>query len=263
MGDAGTSKTLVLLEDDSLQMQVLSLQLRAEGLAPLCCGTGDEALQQIAAAAPGELTLLMDVQVAHVQPVEFCRQVRALFPAARIVGCSASRPAERVLAAFDDFCLKPVAGRALADAAFPKDAKAGGPVAELNVDTFENLARSMSPAMLRSLFAAYFKDAEQRLSGMDAAYATADVAAVKRYAHTLKGSSGMLGVQAVAQAAFALETLDAPAQAPLLLAALRRRLAHARDAIHAKLDTLSAEVAMVPSTTDSPTALLQESKDTP
>lgn len=264
MDEASTSQTLVLLEDDPLQLQVLTLQLLAQALKARGCATPQQALQQVAAAPPGAVTLLMDVHIPNMQPLEFCRQVRALRPGVRLVGCSASQPPPEVLAAFDQFVLKPADGPALSAAAFPGHANIGEARAYINIGTFENLARSMSPAMLRSLYAAYFKDAEHRLLAMESACSEKDAGAMQRSAHTLKGASGMLGVQAVAQAAFALETLDTIAfsQAPELLSHLHQRLDRARNAIQAKLDTLTAPIVMVPTTTVSSTASLSESTNT-
>jgi HPt (histidine-containing phosphotransfer) domain-containing protein/ActR/RegA family two-component response regulator len=258
----------VVLEDDAVQLQVMSLQLQAQGLEPHGCATPEGALRQIAAMPPGPLTVLMDLRMPQMQPLEFCRQARTLAPRVRIVGCSASQPEAEIVAALDQFLLKPVDGAALARAILSREeqkeatgkkpsASVAAPPVDLHGETFDNLARSMSPVMLRSLYAAYFTDAEQRLRAMRSAQAGGDAEAMQRSAHTLKGASGMLGVQAVAQAAFAVETLAAKslAEAPLLLDELQQRLERAHNATQEKLDTLGANLAMV-----SPTAEATESR---
>jgi CheY-like chemotaxis protein len=259
----------VVLEDDAVQLQVMSLQLQAQGLEPHGCTSPEEALRQIAAMPPGPLTVLMDLRMPQMQPREFCRQARAVAPQVRIVGCSASQPEADIVAALDQFLLKPVDGATMARAIVSREerkeatgkkpsASVTAPAVDLHGETFDTLARSMSPAMLRALYAAYFTDAEQRMLTMRVAQAGGDAEAMKRSAHTLKGASGMLGVQAVAQAAFAVETLAASvlAEAPLLLDELQQRLDRAHNATREKLDTLSASanIAMV-----SPTAEATES----
>ena len=267
MDGAGTSRTVVVLEDDPVQSQVMALQLEAQGWAARCCGTAQEAMREIGELAGGPVTLLMDLNVPGMTPVEFCREARALASAVWIVGCSASQPGAEVRAALDHFLMKPLDRFELLDAVSSNESGPSPALAEpkapehrraLHAETFDNLARAMTPEMLRSLYSAFFIDAEQRLGAMQAAQTQGNADAMKFSAHTLKGASGMLGAQAVAQTALAIEQLgaNAVAEAPPLLHELRHRLDQAQRTVREKLDTVSGNIAVV-----SPTAEAQERKN--
>ncbi|MPY89697.1 MAG: response regulator [Luteitalea sp.] len=74
----------VLIVEDNLQMQALLTTLVGRLSAETTtCGDGDEALAAYATYHPD--WVLMDLQMARIGGLEATRQIRAAFPAARIV----------------------------------------------------------------------------------------------------------------------------------------------------------------------------------
>ncbi|MFN3641591.1 MAG: phosphate regulon transcriptional regulator PhoB [Gemmobacter sp.] len=67
--------TVLLVEDESAQREVLTYNLEAEGFAVVVAETGDEALLLVQEEAPD--LILLDWMLPNVSGIEVCRQVKA------------------------------------------------------------------------------------------------------------------------------------------------------------------------------------------
>ena len=249
-----------MLDDDPLQLQVLDLLLRAEGIVAECFDQPQSALLR-AAGCTGPLSVLMDLNLPSHDPAAFCDQLRAASPAARLVGVSASVPTLSLAGLFDALLLKPVEGRPLAEAVCLLH-ESPNPVA-LSDSTFASLAQHMTTAQLDSLYTTYFADTSSRFAALEAAIAQGDHDAYQHAAHALKGSSSMLGLQSVAACMTRMEALvnDAlltpgSSQAMALLASARHRNEEARLLLASRLRQLAAAPIALPATSTYSTAPL-------
>ena len=98
----------------------------------------------------------------------------------------------------------------------------------------EELREEGEPDLIVELIDLYLTDAPQWVEAMRTAAAETDAAQLKRAAHTLKGSSGSVGIRQVAEACALLEQVDltdAGARAERLLQQLDREFAAAREAL--------------------------------
>jgi len=86
------------------------------------------------------------------------------------------------------------------------------------------------PALYRKLLRSYCASNIATAQKLDAAQAAGDRNQLNRLAHTLKGTSGTLGMPAVYAAALALERAD-PAASPEQLAALLSQLKSAEETV--------------------------------
>ncbi|KNG95619.1 phosphate regulon transcriptional regulator PhoB [Pseudaestuariivita atlantica] len=106
-----TQPTVLVVEDEAAQRDVLSYNLEAEGFRVLRAETGDEALLMVAENAPD--IIVLDWMLPGVSGIEVCRQVKAR-PATRntpIIMLSArSEEVDRVRGletGADDYVVKP------------------------------------------------------------------------------------------------------------------------------------------------------------
>jgi len=90
-------------------------------------------------------------------------------------------------------------------------------------------------ALYRKLLGSYCASNEATAQKLDAALAAGDRNQLNRLAHTLKGTSGTLGMPAVYAAALALERAD-PAASPAQLAALLDQLKLAQEIVRVSIE---------------------------
>jgi HPt (histidine-containing phosphotransfer) domain-containing protein len=101
----------------------------------------------------------------------------------------------------------------------------------------EEVREEGEPDLIVELIDLYLGDAPQWVEAMRSAAATMDVTLLRRAAHTLKGSSGSVGIRQVAEICKALEQLDCSDEAPnvgMLVQSLEREFARACDALKAE-----------------------------
>ena len=95
------------------------------------------------------------------------------------------------------------------------------------------------PDLIVELIDLYLEDTPQRVEAIRAAVAQADAASIKRAAHTLKGSSGSVGVCQVAEICKLFEQTDfdsLPARGETLMQLLDREFERARAALLTERD---------------------------
>jgi HPt (histidine-containing phosphotransfer) domain-containing protein len=120
-------------------------------------------------------------------------------------------------------------------------ADTGGDAIEATDETvlaaLEEVQSEGEPDLIVELIDLYLNDAPQRVEAIRAAAAKLDGALLKHAAHTLKGSSGSIGVLQVAKICKILERPDcvsSAAKVEVLLQLLEREFAGAREALLAE-----------------------------
>jgi signal transduction histidine kinase/DNA-binding response OmpR family regulator/HPt (histidine-containing phosphotransfer) domain-containing protein len=222
---------VLVAEDDPLNQKVVLQMLAREGYRADAARNGREVLEAL-----GRKTydvVLLDVQMPELDGLETARRIRSHWnPGPRLIALTANaRPGDRedcLAAGMHDYLSKPVSRSALAAAlkrAWPVaslspsgppatgevPASQGVSVQELPVLAGEPLAQlremqdGSNPGFVAGLVQQFLAEAEHRLASMEAALRASDYAAFARYAHTLKGSSGMLGGRRLAATCAALE----------------------------------------------------------
>jgi CheY-like chemotaxis protein len=205
---------VLLIDDDPIHLEIVSVLLRAEHVEAVTALSGQEALSILEKVPAGIAVLVfMDIHMPGLSGPDLLLRLRQLRPSVRILGMSASTPNEGALALLDGFMLKPLGPAALrkvlrggqarqpATSAVP----ATGVQPVLVETTYKRFVHMLPQAALQSLYNAYFFDASQRLTALKAAAKSRDRDAFRMAAHALKGSSAMLGFALIAQKASALE----------------------------------------------------------
>jgi len=235
---------ILLAEDNPVNQRVAATLLQQDGHAVVVANDGFEAV----ALAQGEVfdVVLMDMQMPGMDGLEATRRIRALggrWSALPIIAMTANAQPEDVekclAAGMNEHVGKPfdparlyraierhVAGAAAmasgAESLAPSDT--GGDVDWQRVTHLERrMGRAEFAAMLVQFISDFTLQLDERLAG------AADLAQLGRYAHTLKGSAGTVGLVAVAEAASTLDRLcrnsdgeAVPQAAAMLRAALAR-----------------------------------------
>ena len=205
---------ILVIDDDEVMREVLSLLLGAAGHNVLTVDSGEAALTLLAALPQGQrpAVVLTDLTMPGLSQSALAMRLRLACPApGLLVAMSGSAPAADEAAAFDAFLLKPftvadleaAVERARAHSAgtrtpVPAGARRGkkAPVEAHNEVLNEAVYARLSAAMGASLTQFHtmlVEDTLARIERMRAAIANHDEETFIREAHTIKGSCGMLG----------------------------------------------------------------------
>lgn len=212
--DAQSSGLRVLVvEDNSVNQRVATLQLRKIGVESDCAADGLEALE--AAARVPYALILMDCQMPEMDGYEATGELRrregaeTRTPVIAMTANAMEGDRERCLAAgMDDYISKPVKIpdliRVLAQWTDPIDSKVIASLRELTED----------PAAIDQIIVEYAKSAGESVRGLRAAVERGDSAAMKAHAHKLKGSSGSIGARRAADLCRRVESALSRGAAP-------------------------------------------------
>jgi CheY-like chemotaxis protein len=190
---------VLVVDDDALSREVLSLLLQGAGYAVETADSGDTALLHLQTAHVAPQAVLTDLQMPGTTGNELALRLRALCgPATVLLAMSASAPDDGSDRGFDRFLQKPFTMKTFAAAIAGKSARLtrdpnGMTPSVLNEAVYSKLAESMRRPRLEQLYALCLADAETRLGRMRQAASRADDAAYKREAHAIKGGCGMVG----------------------------------------------------------------------
>lgn len=220
---------ILIVDDDELSRDLLTVLLEGEGYVVSLAESGDAALIVLEAnrQSPPD-AVLTDLQMPGITGAELATRMRAICnTGTRLLAMSGSRPRPQALLGFHGFLLKPFAMEELASAIHtpgppapasskPQEipteaADTGDRATALDPKTFGELSEMMRPKQMAELYSMGLRDAKAHVSAMRVAAARADATDFKRRAHAMKGSFGMLGARDLQQLASEMETrgLDA------------------------------------------------------
>jgi CheY-like chemotaxis protein len=244
---------VLVVEDNAVNQRVAVRMLETRGYHADAVANGREAVDALA-RIPYDL-VLMDCQMpqmdGYAATAAIRQRERARGMAARrtpIVAMTAHAlegEAQKCLAAgMDDYLPKPVTVQRLEAVLARWSPQTGPGVLEEAVDASALAAlRDLGedrPDLLAELLAVYLRDTPPRLAALHEAVARADAEALRRAAHSLKGSSSQIGAVQVARLCTDLEeqasTTDLGGVAETL-----SRLDEAFDRIRARLQALAGE----------------------
>jgi CheY-like chemotaxis protein len=216
---------ILLIDDDAISREVLSMMLELHGFQVLSSEDGAEALRIASAAAPE--VILMDTQMPGLSGVELIQALRQCCGTrskVRIIAISGSDVGEEIKMASDGFLLKPIQVESLVALLEAKDVteETHGVVAEVSassepIDAVETAdlidpivlgkLKAMMPAnAVIEIYSAVAADLETRLDTLNTAMDSRNQAEVQRIAHAIKGGCAMVGLSSATSAASRLET---------------------------------------------------------
>ena len=218
MNNGAARVRALVVDDDAVSREVLSLLLTRQGYSVEVADSGDAALLLLQ-EAPGSLSdvVLTDLQMPGLAGVALACQMHAVCGSrVMLLAMSGSEPGQEVREAFDGFLLKPFSMEALAETLAGRSAVwASGAILEdviiLDQAVYEKLAASMRPERLGQLYALCLDDARRRIEVMRLAASRGDDDVYRKEAHAIKGGCGMVGAAELQRLATSMETrgLDA------------------------------------------------------
>jgi CheY-like chemotaxis protein/HPt (histidine-containing phosphotransfer) domain-containing protein len=119
---------ILVIDDDPMSRDLLSVLLQAEGYTVECADSGEDAIIQIhhSSTAPG--LVLADAQMPGLTGDQLAGELRrACPPATLLLAMSGSRPPDQVIARFDGFLLKPFTMEQIAAAVAARTPASGAP----------------------------------------------------------------------------------------------------------------------------------------
>jgi CheY-like chemotaxis protein len=213
-----TALRVLLVDDDSIVLELVSLLLATKGIEVLRAQGGREALDALQSQSPLPDIVLVDHQMPGVNGMDVGRYVKSLpEPRPRVIAMSASPLPEDELAIFDDYLSKPVDHDLLRAAIAGPAARSSEPPASalppsLDSSMVTKLRAIMPPSAMRELYTVYVADTRQRISELEQYSAAGDEESLRRCAHALKGAAAMAGVSGIASIAAGLEAGHLPRQ---------------------------------------------------
>ncbi len=207
---AAAAQRLILIDDDMLTREVLTLLAEEDGFDVAAYESGEEALEALARAGCLQPhAILSDMQMDGISGNSLARRLRsACGPGAAILAMSGSEVPPELVESFDGFLLKPFS---IDDLRAAIEGKASGPAQApastqpLNPDVYNAFRTSMSHEQLAQLYAMSLDDADRRIGLMRQALRDGDDGAYRRAAHAIKGGCGMVGAQELAAIAARME----------------------------------------------------------
>lgn len=200
---------ILAIDDDPVSLAIAAVLLEAEGHSVLQASSGEQALELLARET-GRLpdAILADLQMPGLCGSELAGWIRSAAPRAVLLAMSATPP--KNADGYDAVLKKPLEVSSFASVLI--QAEAGSPfhdtsaVPEVDERVFEALRRAMPAEALAELCTVFFADTESRITQMRELVGAGEIPAVRRLAHTVKGSAAMMGASRLAKAAAALET---------------------------------------------------------
>jgi CheY-like chemotaxis protein len=243
---------VLVVDDDALSREVLSLLLHGAGYAVESADSGDAALLHLQSTPTPPQVVLTDLQMPGTSGNKLARQLRSLCgPATTLLAMSASEPRDK--SEFDSFLQKPFTMEIFAAAIAGKAAKvvtaSNSSVTALDETVHQKLAASMRRSQLQQLYALCLTDTEARVAVMQRAASSGGDAAYRREAHAIKGGCGMVGALELQTLATSMEERglsdDHVASLKQFIVAHERlrRILVAREIIHDRVSGVSGEDA--------------------
>jgi CheY-like chemotaxis protein/HPt (histidine-containing phosphotransfer) domain-containing protein len=210
---------LLLIEDDELTLEVLTLQMTAQGYQVESAESGEAALLQLEQMQHGlPDAVLTDLQLPGTSGQDLLHRLRTVSDGGMtLLAMSASQPEDAILSGFHGFLLKPFTMVQLAEAlqstaTQPSNSAPIAPSADPSAATpsldeavYLRLAGSMPDTQLQQLYTLCIDDASTRLGRMRLAGTNGDDATYRKEAHAIKGGCSMVGATELYRLASAVE----------------------------------------------------------
>lgn len=196
---------ILVVDDDPVSREVLQVLLAHAGYVAETAGSGEEALRM----GPGYDVVLADLQMPGLRGSALAEALRAAGGPVRLIAMSASVPLEEI-EGYDGFLRKPFTVEGLQRLLEEEEEKIpekrpAGVVPVLEEKTYKQLAASMSPEQLATLYELFLSDARRGIEEIRKAAEADDEEMCRKQAHAIKGSSGMVGAAEVQMIATSIE----------------------------------------------------------
>jgi two-component system sensor histidine kinase/response regulator len=206
---------VLLVDDDSIVLELVPLLLGAEGTEILPALGGREALDLLKSQSQLPDVVLVDHQMPGVSGVDVGRYVKSLpKPRPRVIAMSASPLPADEQAIFDDFVPKPFdrdqLRSAIAGSSAKRSAMSANLPSSIDSSTVTKLEAIMPPSAIRELYTVYVADTRKRIKELEQYSADEDEESLRRCAHAVKGSAAMVGMPGIASIAAGLEAGELP-----------------------------------------------------
>jgi CheY-like chemotaxis protein len=205
------SVRVLVVDDDEVSREVLSVLLQGEGYQTEAVDSGEAALMYLKMVRPLPEVVLADMQMPGTSGDELARRMRETCGAGTVLlAMSGSELEGDAGREFDGFLLKPLSMEELAaaiaggTAARERRQKDAG-VTVLDEAVYGKLSAAMRPVKLNELYALCVNDAEARIGRMREAATDGEDGAYRREAHALQGGCGMVGAREMQALATSLE----------------------------------------------------------
>ncbi len=193
------ARTLLLVDDDAITRDLLSILLENAGWTVTIAVDGAAALESLAAEVPSAILCDLHMPGLCGTPLALSLRQRAATP---ILLAMTATPLSAIPEGYDALLVKPfkpetvqeiydtVLQKAQTQTSVEENVDGSG---VLDPNVLEHLGRSMAPDRLWAFIAFVADDAESRIARMNAAALEGDDARFRTEAHALKGSCGMVG----------------------------------------------------------------------
>ncbi len=246
MPDANGSRLRVLIiDDDAVMVDLLSALFEHHGYEVSVCSSGEQALPMLQYRRRHFDVVLSDLRLPGLQGHALAAALReSRHPRTLLVGMSGSQASPSEIEMLDAFLLKPFTteqfdqaveharqhraaqsnvntfgrpGKQAAAYGETGGREAGGQEARqvLNRSVFESLRKTLDEEQLRQVYELTLDDTQHRIDKMQASAETGDFETVRREAHTIRGSAGMVGATELQMLASATEG-GAPGKTPAI-----------------------------------------------
>jgi CheY-like chemotaxis protein/HPt (histidine-containing phosphotransfer) domain-containing protein len=201
---------VLLIDDDDLSREVLTLLLSGEEYEIAAADSGESAVQRLRESphVPPQV-ILTDLQMPGISGSELAVQLRAAFPpGTTLLAMSGSQPKGEAARAYDGFLLKPFTRQQFAAAVAGTAHQQAAPTVTagiLDESVFLRFRGSAPISQALEMYAFCLRDAENRLASMREAASRGDDETYRKAAHAIKGSCGMLGATELHRLAGAME----------------------------------------------------------
>ncbi|WP_161571084.1 Hpt domain-containing response regulator [Granulicella sibirica] len=210
-----TPKRILIIDDDELSRDVLTLLLEAQGYLVDSAISGDHAIEHAVLPAPD--LILTDFQMPGLAGNPLAARLRGAYGVTpRLYAMSATRPSPAEIDAYDGFILKPFSPEELEETLQSGKLKSDPSSANtneessspaLNEEIFSKLHDFMSTSEVLQMYTFCLQDAYSRLERMRTYERDHNETLYRREAHNIKGGCGMLGATELREIAGTMETL--------------------------------------------------------
>ncbi|MFZ2277298.1 MAG: ATP-binding protein [Prosthecobacter sp.] len=243
----GIKPRLLLVEDNEVNARMAMMMLEKNGYPAEVATDGEVAVERFASGVYDGI--LMDCHMPNMDGYEATRAIRQLEasphwkrPRCRIIAMTANVQAgerERCLAVgMDDYVSKPLRTRPLLEALQQVQVFAKTPATpqwsaeETSAvrEALQQLVEDLSTENALELIENWFKDTPERIQELEKLAGTDDQAALRRTAHSLKGTSSLFGLSSIHTLSRELEQTaekNLRASQPVLTAQLKQSVASA------------------------------------